>query len=65
MSTRPRWRQLTLFDDLEVPIPVSVESPSPPAPNLDQVGPVPAIDIAQVRRKRPERRADLEGPRLL
>ena len=65
MSKRPSWRQLTLFDDHEIAIPVSVESPSPSAPNVDQVGPVPAIDVGQVRRKKPERRAEVEGPRLL
>jgi hypothetical protein len=63
MSTPQRWRQLTLFDDLEVPIPLSVESPLPSATNLDQADGVPAIDVSRVRRKMPERGRELEGPR--
>jgi hypothetical protein len=63
MSTRPCWRQLTLFDDHEVPIPVSVESPEPFAPNPEQVGPVPAIDVSRVRRRRPPNQPELDGLR--
>ena len=65
MSTRPDWRQLTLFDDLEVPITVSIETTLPLSPTLNQVDKVPAIDVSLVRRTGPTRRPDIDGPRLL
>ena len=63
MSTRPHWPQLTLFDDLEIHIPVSVESPTPSAPNHDQVGLVPTIDVSRIRRRRPPNQPELDGLR--
>jgi hypothetical protein len=61
MSTHSGWRQLTLFDDLEVPLPVSVESPTPFSPSQDQIGQVPSIDVSRVRRRRPPNQPELEG----
>jgi len=61
MSTHSGWRQLTLFDDLEVHIPVSVESPTLSPTNQDQVGPVPAIDVNRIRRRRPPNQPELDG----
>jgi hypothetical protein len=61
MSARQHWPQLTLFDDLEVPLPVSVESPTPFSPNQEQVGQVPAIDVSRVRRRRTPNQPELDG----
>ena len=63
MSAPSSWRQLTLFDDLEVPIAVSVEAPQPSVTDGNQVDRVPAIDVGSVRRKGPDRRREIEGPR--
>lgn len=61
MGTRPDWRQLTLFDDHEVAIPVSIETPSPVPPAFEQVDHVPAIDVSRVRRRRPPNQPELDG----
>ena len=63
MSKRPSWRQLTLFDDQEIPIPVSVESPAPSITTVDQMDRVPSIDVTRVRRRRPPNQPELEGLR--
>ena len=61
MSAPSRWRQLTLFDDLEVPIAVSVEAPQPSLTDGNQVDRVPAIDVNRVRRRRPTNQQELDG----